>query len=183
MGLSLDPEAGTVLLSRNLRWDSRGHVSDKRETLTRNCASWFWLPRAEKWKGSPTAWEGPRYRPGECGLCWGTFLVWVKKKILTEVITGQSSMNIIWPNKRQGRTIRTQTPGGLGSLRPPGLDTLSPRVDWQPRALDTTLTVLSPIATSGAQRLPRGQAVAGVSSVYFPQPASPFLTGSSEGQY
>lgn len=134
----MDPEAGTVLLSRNLRWDSRGHVSDKRETLTRNCASWFWLPRAEKWKGSPTAWEGPRYRPGECGLCWGTFLVWVKKKILTEVITGQSSMNIIWPNKRQGRTIRTQTPGGLGSLRPPGLDTLSPRLDWQPRALDTS---------------------------------------------
>lgn len=36
-GTILDPEAGTVLLSRNLRLNSRGHVSDKRETLAEFC--------------------------------------------------------------------------------------------------------------------------------------------------
>lgn len=77
MGLYFGPDAENVLFSQNLRSDSRGCVSDKREKLTQNFASWFLLPRGEKRKGNPAMWEGPWYLLRECGLCFGAFLVWV----------------------------------------------------------------------------------------------------------
>lgn len=111
--------------------------------------------------------------------CAGGSSLFRLKKNLTEVITGQSSMNIIWPNKRQGRTIRTQTPGGLGSLRPPGLDTLSPRLDWQPRALDTTQALFSApspclalsVSHGGRRWLGRAQCIFPSPPHLFSQPA------------